>query len=94
MTNQIAQTQTKVQAQKVTESLATKSADDARNLFNLTKAGKKLYSENMDGSLTYNNIQKGIQLLEDYKNETEQLAMQIRQNVSQNQYTQDIEFAI
>ena len=36
-------TQTKVQAQKVTESLATKSADDARNLFNITKAGKKLY---------------------------------------------------
>lgn len=94
LANQIAQTQTKVQAQKVTESLATKSADDARNLFNLTKAGKKLYSENMDGSLTYNNIQKGIKLLEDYKNETEQLAMQIRQNVSQNQYTQDIEFAI
>lgn len=94
LANQIAQTQTKVQAQKVTESLATKSADDARNLFNLTKAGKKIYNENMDGSLTYNNIQKGIQLLEDYKNEIEQLAMQIRQNVSQNQYTKDIQFTI
>ena len=93
LTNQIAQTQTKVQAQKITESLATKSARDANNLFNFTKAGKKLYSENMDGSSTYNNIQKGIQLLEDYKNEIEQLAMQIRQNVSQNQYTQDVEFA-
>ena len=94
LTNQIAQMQTKVQAQKVTESLATKSADDAKNLFNLTKNGKKIYSENMDGSLTYNNIQKGIQLLEDYKNETEQLDMQIRQNISQNQYTQDIQFTI
>ena len=94
LTDQIAQTQTKVQAQKVTESLAIKSADEAKRLYNLTKTGKQIYAENMDGGLTYNNVQKGIRLLEDYKTEAERLDGLIRQSVSENQYTQDVEFAI
>lgn len=89
--NQISQLQTKIQAQEDTTDSITKAAEKTKNLFNLTKHGKKVFAENMDGSITYNNIQNGLKILDSYKSQTEKLSQQNFGLISSNDYTKDIE---